>query len=125
MDTQDLLVGTKDKIQILLNEYSSLRNEVVQRTNNLYQIIGIGAVLLSLIFARSYGEARFWIAVAIGVVVITTCGFLIHHDVEKLARRLRALEKEINHRAGEELLIWETVWGGLAATLTLNPRKSP
>jgi hypothetical protein len=118
------LSNVKDKIQILLNEYNSLRTEVIHRTNNLYQMIAVGAVLFSLALARPYMDVRFWFAISIGVGVLAVFGFLIHNDLEKAARRLRELESDINHRAGETLLIWETVWGGVKSSATLKPRKS-
>jgi len=37
--------------------------------------------------------------------------WLISRDSAKVAKRVRELEKDINCRAGETLLVWETLWG--------------
>ena len=65
---------------------------------------------------------RFWIGVFIIVAGATYCGRLLTYDVINGATRVRELESEINRRAGEKLLLWESERGGLnpAAKLTLR-----
>ena len=103
------------KIQILLHEYASLRNELLSRYVAQYQSSAVLAVVsIGLITLWSRGDV-------IGSTSISLmCGtfFLylgvliwIDYDIAKAATRLRKLEKEINGRAGETLLTCETDWG--------------
>ena len=103
------------KIQILLHEYASLRNELLSRYVAQYQSSAVLAVVsIGLITLWSRGDV-------IGSTSISLMGgtfFLylvvliwIDYDIAKAATRLRKLEKEINTRAGETLLTWETDWG--------------
>jgi hypothetical protein len=112
-----------DKIQILLAEYGSLRTEVIHRTNNLYQLVAAGAVLFSVAVSRQRIDAVFWITVGLSITVVAAFAFLINRDLDKAARRLRDLELDINTRAGETLMIWETRWGGVVASALGKPRR--
>ncbi|MFA6054721.1 MAG: hypothetical protein WC769_05025 [Thermodesulfovibrionales bacterium] len=97
------------KIQILLQEYSTLRSEILSRTNNMYQlIVGAPTVLIFILQNKSH----FWILFAILVAVSCLFSWLISRDISKAARRLRRLENDINFRAKDHLLEWETRWGG-------------
>jgi hypothetical protein len=96
-------------IQILLQEYSTLRSEILGRTNNIYQLIaGVPAVLIFILQQQSH----FLILLSILIATTGLFTWLISRDISKAARRLRQLEREINRRAGDHLLEWETRWGG-------------
>lgn len=103
----------KDRIQILLSEYSALRSEIVGRTGFGFQI---AAVLLAAItwFMQQQLNGRpwyFWVVmgfVAAGFVLAT---FVNLRDISRLALRSKELEHEINSRAGEHLMVWETLSG--------------
>jgi hypothetical protein len=101
----------EDKVRILLHEHGTLRSEVSARTNNLYQLGAAGTALFVWIMGRPLGFG-FWFALTTSLVVILYFYWLISRDIKKAATRLRELEKEINSRAGETLLVWETRWGG-------------
>jgi hypothetical protein len=101
----------EERVKILLEEYSTLRNEILTRTTNLYQLIAIGAVLFVWIVGQPM-NVRFWITLVVELVVLSFCYWLISRDIDKAAKRLRELEKDVNRRAGETLLVWETRWGG-------------
>jgi hypothetical protein len=117
-------LGPMDKIQILLSEYTSLRTEVIHRTTNFYQIIGLAVVLFGLMVHQDVVGAKFRITVAVSVVVIGIFWFLISRDLDKLTRRLREIEADVNARAGgEPLLLWETRWGGVWATIFMRPKN--
>jgi hypothetical protein len=40
-------IGEKEKLTILLHEYSSLRQEIINRMNNGFQLVAVIAVLLT------------------------------------------------------------------------------
>lgn len=110
-DTSNEAFGEELKVRILLQEYAGLRSEIQARTNNLYQLGAAGTVLFVWIIGRPLGFS-FWFTLATSLVVVSYLYWLIGRDVEKAATRLRELEKNINNRAGEALLVWETRWGG-------------
>lgn len=103
----------KEKITVLLAEYSTLRAEVIQRSTWQVQmgvatlaIIGVGAGLM--ITAN--------IAAGITLTVLAIAGFLVgwkFNDSEtmKVVGGTKSLEQRINGLAGEELLSWETRHG--------------
>jgi hypothetical protein len=106
-------LNQKDRIQILLSEYSALRAEIVGRTGFGFQI---AAVLLAAItwFMQQQLNGRpwyFWAVmgfVAAGFVLAT---FVNLRDISRLAFRSKEIEREINSRAGEHLMVWETLSG--------------
>jgi len=104
-------IGEKDKITILLHEYDTLRQEIVNRMNNGFQLLAVCAVLLTLLFqAKSTVMIVVGICVLIAVIVFglwTTFG-----NINNAAARLRELEADTNTRAGEKLLIWESECAG-------------
>jgi hypothetical protein len=103
---------TFERIQILLQEYSTLRSEILTRTSNMYQlIVGAPTAWIFLLEHRS-NFTVFWLFFAILVVGCCILGWFISRDISKAARRLRELESDINRRANENLLVWETQWGG-------------
>jgi hypothetical protein len=104
----------KDKIQILLAEYSGLRTEITHRVGNSFQVVAVGGGFLALIVSQPISP-RFWAAFVIGLIVLGWCTAVIFRDILKCARRVRQIEKDVNRRAGEELLEWETYWGGGSA----------
>ena len=101
----------KDKITILLSEYSTLRAEIIARTTQGFQLLAVSGALLIWVSARQI-DIRFWVVCSVGTVVVACASFFTIRDTKKAATRLCELEKDINNRAGEELLVWETVWGG-------------
>jgi peptidoglycan/LPS O-acetylase OafA/YrhL len=105
-------VNAQGKIQILLEEYSSLRTEILQRSGHMYQLLGVGGAMFLWLTGRTNIDLRFWISLAVLLAVMLLFGWLLHRDIEKAAERLRQLELDINNRAGEELLVWERHWGG-------------
>lgn len=115
-------LSEKDKIQILLQEYGTLRSELVSNGNRQFQIAALAGVLFTLTLSRPI-ERRFWIATLIGVIALCYFGVAMIRDIRRLARRVSELEAEINRRAGEELLIWKSRWG--AGVTGFVFRRSP
>jgi len=107
-------LGEKERIQILLAEYTSLRSEVNSRISSSYQVVGIGTALIAWLLQQQIGP-RFWIGVCVIVAGALYCGRVITYDAMNAAKRVRELEAELNNRAGEKLIFWETERGGLNA----------
>jgi hypothetical protein len=102
---------TKDKIQILLQEYGGLRTEIIHRYNNIYQLITVGAVVF--VWAVSHPpDSTLWFGFGASVVTISFFSWSLRLDTARAAERAREIEQEINELAGEELMAWETHWGG-------------
>lgn len=102
------------KIQILLHEYDTLRNEVLSRYAAQFQSTGVLAIIIiGLTTVLITQGAKITILVLIGITVMLYIGaqIWIDYDIAKAARRLREIEADVNSRAGETLLQWETVWG--------------
>jgi hypothetical protein len=104
------MLTQKDKIQILLQEYSTLRSELVSNGNRLFQVVALGGALFTWLASRQL-DKRFWIAIVMALVGFSCIGFVLIRDTKRAARRVRELEIDINSRAGEELLVWERRWG--------------
>ncbi len=100
-----------EKVKILLQEYATLRSEILTRTSNMFQLFAIAASMLVWIIGRPV-DLRFWLAIFILILAGIFFYWLISRDIKKAATRLRELEIDINRRAGEELLVWEIKWGG-------------
>jgi len=124
---------TKDKVEILLHEYDTLRDEVVQRYNAIQQQISIFVLMIigTLTILSTYSEQRWgwslflYLLLALGLCVFAFALRINHLDIQKINTRLRELEADINQLAGEQLLKWETYWSG-AVTGYFNPfRRYP
>lgn len=117
----------EEKVKILLQEYATLRSELLTRTNNVYQLITISAGLFVWILGRSPSSVLFWLALVAVLAPFSYFYWLLSCDIAKAAKRVRELENDINRRAGETLLVWETSWGrqvtGYWGKKTLSPNK--
>ncbi len=111
-----------EKIQILLAEYATLRDEVLQRDSSLNQFIVIGGATVVAIVAAvgtmaAYKISALWLGVSfVGLLgtdaLLVFVGFkMVEFDVLRIAERLLELESAINELAGEQLLAWETTRG--------------
>jgi hypothetical protein len=107
-------ISTEEKIKILLCEYATLRQEIIARTGHGFQLMSVGAVLLAWVLLTQTRGSFFWFGLAFAVAVVCVAAWFTLRDIKKAATRIQQLEKDINGRAGEELLVWETKWGGVA-----------
>lgn len=103
-------ISPQDEIVILLAEYGSLRNELLQRNTILNQTFFIaatlGAALIGLLLTSLW-----WLAVVLMIfspVPILFTTLLIRFDTYKAAVRVREIENTINAIAKKRLLVWET-----------------
>jgi len=105
-----------EKMQILFKEYDTLRQEIVGRLNGGRQLVAIGvagmAGVITFLGPAHRRDAIFWgllcgLGTVLGVLFWST-----HHSIARVGTRLREIEAEINALAGEDLLKWETRFGG-------------
>jgi hypothetical protein len=102
-------------------EYNTLRAEVLAARANVAQAFGVTAPVLIAVVAFSFSDASTapaWVAWTIAVTAVIYLGAIIiwnEKNTRSFTRRLRTLERQINARAGERLLVWETHsgWGSL------------
>ena len=108
-------LGPKDRITILLSEYTALRAEIVARTGYGFQLTAVGAAGLTWAFTEAFKNSSWhaWGVLTLIAAAITLGSCVNVRDLKKAANRVKALEHEINSRAGEHLLIWETLSGPL------------
>lgn len=110
--TDKLQISTEEKIKILLHEYATLRQEAIARTTHGFQLLSVGSVVLAWVMITPTPGAFFWPGLAIAVVVYLIAIWFTLRDLYKATSRIRELENDINRRAGEELLVWESKRGG-------------
>lgn len=109
----------KDRIDILMKEYDSLRQEILSRTNNRFVMLGLVATFLgfALFTENSIFESRFLgldtraIVVISGILILMAIWLFFGYLVGALAARVSAIERHVNEIAGEQLLEWETRHG--------------
>jgi hypothetical protein len=112
MNTETSRSATAQKITILLAEYSSLRAEINSRNALVFQIGAVSAVSITWLLQQAdISSKKFWVGVIILLTGTAIFGWVNIRDIWKASGRLRELEHDINSRAGEHLLIWETLWG--------------
>lgn len=107
-------IGEREKLQVLLAEYTALRSETNARISSSYVVAGAIAMVIVWLLQQPIGVS--WgIALFIAVVGFAYCARVLSFDAVNAAVRVRELEREINRRVGEKLLIWESERGGLNA----------
>ncbi len=123
--TEKQAVGFSDfeRVQVLLHEYDSLRDEIQQRIAHVYQVVIICAVLATWLLGRNL-DGRFWAGAALLLLLIAAFGWFNGEDIKRAAAQLRGIEQHINHLTGEELLTWETHYGGAIAGYWGRPRPA-
>ena len=116
----------KERAQILLHEYNGLRNEIIHRTNNLYQVITIGALVLGWIVSSHEFDAKLVIVLLVVSVILGCLLWFISRDIGKAADRLAEIEDYVDKETGEwYLLRWERLWGGRKTGYWLRARPLP
>jgi hypothetical protein len=108
---EENIIGPKEKIQILLAEYNTLRAEILTRTSNGFQVVAVAVALIALLLQKKELDHQFWIAVGIFVFGAVVCGWITVSAIGGAARRIVVIEKAVNSLAGDTLLVWETIHG--------------
>lgn len=108
-------LGQKDRIQILQCEYAALRAEIVARTGFGFQTAGIALAGITWLMQQQLENRTwyFWLIMAFVGLCFVVAIFVNARDISRAAQRIKELEHEINSRAGEHLLVWETLSGVL------------
>jgi hypothetical protein len=111
------VLAEEEKIRVLLAEYSSLRSEIVARLGHAYQLMAVGTAVLAAIAALQPNRPLLYGIVGFVLAVFLIGCWFVYKDLYKLGHRVREIEHDVNRRAGEHLLVWESLWGGLATGL--------
>jgi ABC-type transport system involved in Fe-S cluster assembly fused permease/ATPase subunit len=98
-------------LEIIFKEYDTLRTEIIALTGHMYNVIGFGAAISAALLAWSTSQGfdfRFWFLVFVFASVVWLLWMMLHVAISRNAERLRQIEAEVNRRAGDKLLQWET-----------------
>ncbi|HXH94614.1 MAG TPA: hypothetical protein VNN25_23765 [Thermoanaerobaculia bacterium] len=106
-------LGDKETIDILALEYNSLRGHINARMSSMFQLAAVFVASAALLFRQSI-ETPVLVTEGIVLVAFGIGLWLLWHDMVKAGRRVQQLETEINRRANEKLLIWESELGGIS-----------
>jgi hypothetical protein len=100
-------ISGEARIRILLAEYAALRLEMRARATTRHLYVAAGAAALVWLVVRESGS---WVLPGIFITLVLVCSMCtrLTRNINAIARRVRELETEINVRAGERLLVWET-----------------
>jgi hypothetical protein len=126
MDPDPLLAT---KIQVLLAEHATLRAEIVARIGHVYQLIGAGATVLTVLLItlnpfrlrflgkvasgtdRRRSQILFFSMAALFLSIFAWATLSYVRDANRIAQRVREIELDVNDRLKEDLLVWENLWG--------------
>jgi hypothetical protein len=103
----------QEQVQILMEEYKTLRAEIIQRMASSFQtwgVAGTASVAISGIVA-AYSVPIGALLLIMFFLVIWLAWRVVDYDTRLNAMRLRELETTINELAGTRLLVWETNYG--------------
>lgn len=108
-----LSTSAQDEITILLAEYATLRDELLQRNtmlNQMFAIAGtIGTAVVGLAVTSLWAVSIvLLLASPIPLVFFAT---MLRFDTYAAGTRIREIEVAINEIAGRRLLVWETDHG--------------
>ena len=100
----------KEQIDILLEEYKTLRQELLQRNTTLNQLyLGFGAAFITIVGIaldrRKALVASVLIPILVSMVYVVTRIF--DFDINAASVRITEIEKQVNAKAQTELLNWE------------------
>jgi hypothetical protein len=106
-------LSQKEKIDILLEEYRTLRAENIQSASRYNYIYAGGAAAEAWAFSASGATgASLWLLAGGIAIVAFSLVSLVGRSVWTISQRLRELEGEINARSRSILLVWEQLYGG-------------
>ena len=98
----------KDKVQILLKEYDTLRAEILQRIGHRFGCLGLmGAVgVYAFFMPKDLGVYQI-IVLTISILVLLVVRWQLGNLIARCANRNAEIEEIVNKIAGETLLRWE------------------
>jgi hypothetical protein len=139
----DQAAGVFAKVQVLLAEHAMLRAEIVARIGHVYQLIGAGVTVLTLLVitlnpfklkflgkVASRAEQRRSKLLFSAMFIVFTIVFVwavASYEIDKgrIAQRLQEIELDVNDRMKEDLLVWENLWGDAAGSFWRLSRPLP
>lgn len=103
-----------EKINIILEEYKTLRTEVTERNGILIRVFTVAATLIVgtiglMVQASAYIAGS--IVIFLGALLIAFTWFVVDQSARKCSYRLQEIEQAINELAKERLLCWESRFG--------------
>lgn len=104
-----------EKIQILMEEYKTLRAEILQHHSSGFQIYGVAgsAAVAITVLASAYSIVAGFILFLIFPLAIWFVAKNAEFSVREAALQLREIEHQVNELAEDTLLRWETERGGI------------
>jgi hypothetical protein len=110
--------GHMDRIDVMIEEYKALRDEVVRTPSQRLQILSIGIASAAVLFAASInsiavGNAHIVPGLALLLVIPSVCWASLDTWIAEATRGRRAsfylwgIERRINRALGERVLAWE------------------
>jgi hypothetical protein len=121
-------VGPATKITVLLHEYDTLRNQILQSYGRQFQLLSVfSAIIAGLVALAASRYSGLLILLIVGSLILYGVLFVVMEiEVGRVAARLKAIEAQVNALAGEPLLRWETDfgWGGIPRLLRLKGLRS-
>jgi hypothetical protein len=108
------VLDPKDQLSILLEEYRTLRTELLERHASVLQIMGFTAA--GFVATMGFTIAHKALIAGIFTFLALLCSIvvgllLLDNDSRLLSTRLQQIEGEVNLRAGQNLLVWESTRG--------------
>ena len=101
----------EEKVRILLTEYITVPSEAIARTGHGFQIGGFVIAALSFVEAQAVNWNWKTVVILICIAIFGISGlFMVIRDLLMASMRIRDIESDVNHRAGEILLSWQTHW---------------
>lgn len=121
MDDPARPLSRKERIDVLLKEYDALRASILLRTQSVFTTVNVvvtltAAVATFLLTRPAPIEHPRWLAflVCLALVGFSVIGAWTVAQSRRAALRVKQIENRINEIAGEELLAWERLHGGIA-----------
>ncbi|MGD0276565.1 MAG: hypothetical protein ABSB79_11050 [Syntrophales bacterium] len=99
-------MSPKEKIDVLLKEYDSLRSEIISRIQSRFTVTGI-IVALAVFIVNEEGQIEL-IMGGILVIAILFFWWRVRAWILLCSVRISEIEEEINKLAEDKLLVWET-----------------
>ncbi len=123
----------RDQITVLLKEYDTLRSEVLLRTTSGFHLVYVGAVLVTAMVGwvavkgLDYPWPYFYgVVIAILGASMGFASYLNYRDLHKNVGGIKRIEARVKELSGaNDLLVWETFFGGYATGKWSEPRKFP
>jgi hypothetical protein len=107
------LIGPKDRVFVLMQEYNSLRTEMIHRHNNIYQLYAVAGGLFVWLLSSRTMSMRYLIGLGVSIVAfVLILLWSLFLDMFNAAKRVKEIEAKVNELVGEKLLVWEKEWGG-------------